>query len=214
MREITYFRVNGDCILYLILKCCMPRNEQFYAPDRATWRIWLAEHHATSKGVWLVYYKKDSGKPRVSYDDAVEEALCFGWIDSVVNAIDDDSYMQLFSPRKPKSNWSKLNKERVARLLEQGLMQEAGLHSVRIAQENGKWDALNDVENLVVPDDMEEVFAANPVAKQHWDTFSRSVRRGILEWILNAKRPETRSKRIAQTVALAADNKKVLFDKV
>ena len=187
--------------------------EQIYAASRAEWRVWLEDHHQILQGVWLVYFNKGSGKPRVSYDDAVEEALCFGWIDSVVRKIDDDSYQQLFTPRKKSSNWSRLNKVRIARLTEQGLMREAGIKMVEIAKASGKWDALNDVEELIVPADLQELFDQNPDAMRHWDAFSRSSRRGILEWILNAKRPETRMKRITETVRLAAKNLRAQFDK-
>jgi uncharacterized protein YdeI (YjbR/CyaY-like superfamily) len=186
--------------------------EQFYAPNRAAWRAWLEEYHQSVKGIWLVYFKKESGKTRVFYDDAVEEALCFGWIDSVVKKIDDDSYQQLYTPRKKSSNWSKLNKERVERLVEQGLMREAGLRMITLAKESGKWDALNDVEELRVPDDLQALFDQNPDAMRYWEAFSRSSRRGILEWILNAKRPETRQKRLEETVQMAAKNLRVIFD--
>jgi uncharacterized protein YdeI (YjbR/CyaY-like superfamily) len=180
--------------------------EHFYPPERATWRRWLLDKHATSPGVWLIFFKKDSGKPRVSYDEAVEEALCFGWIDSLPNKIDEQSYKQLYSPRKSKSNWSKPNKERVERLIAAGLMQPAGMDKIELAKQNGTWDALNEVEQLIVPSDMGQALAENPVARTNWEAFSRSTRRGILEWILNAKREETRAKRLEETVRLAAQN--------
>lgn len=180
--------------------------ELFYPPGRTAWRQWLMDNHAKSPGVWLVFFKKDSGKSSVGYDEAVEEALCFGWIDSLPNKIDEYSYKQLFSPRKPKSNWSKLNKERVEKLIAAGLMQAAGLEKIELAKQNGTWDALNDVEQLLVPADMQQALDANPIAQENWEKFSRSVRRSILEWILNAKREETRAKRIEETVRLAAQN--------
>lgn len=180
--------------------------EHFYPPDRAVWRQWLMENHVNSRGVWLIFFKKDSGKSRVSYDEAVEEALCFGWIDSLPNKIDEQSYKQLFSPRKPKRNWSKLNKERVEKLTAAGLLHPAGLAKIEWAKQNGTWDALNEVEQLIVPADMQKALDNNPTALGYWENFSRSVRRGILEWILNAKREETRAKRIEETVRLAAQN--------
>lgn len=186
--------------------------EHFYAPDRAAWRNWLETYHAASPGVWLIYYKKESGKPRVSYDEAVEEALCFGWIDSLPNKIDEESYKQLFSPRKPKSNWSKLNKERVEKLLAQGLIAEAGLKSIAIAKSNGHWDALNEVEKLEAPADLISALESLPPAAEYWETFPKSVKRGILEWISNAKRPETRAQRIQKTASMAAENKRANFD--
>jgi uncharacterized protein YdeI (YjbR/CyaY-like superfamily) len=180
--------------------------EHFYPPNRAVWRQWLMDNHTTSPGVWLVFFKKDSGQSRVSYDEAVEEALCFGWIDSLPNKIDEQSYKQLYAPRKLKSNWSKLNKERVEKLIATGLMQPAGLEKIEWAKQNGTWDALNEVEQLLVPPDMQKALDDNPTALGHWESFSRSVRRSILEWILNAKREETRAKRIEETVRLAAQN--------
>lgn len=181
-------------------------HEQFYAQDRTEWRSWLAEHHATAKGVWLIYYKKESGKPRVSYEEAVEEALCFGWIDSVPKKIDEERYMQLFTPRKPSSGWSRPNKIRVERLITDDLMMPAGLKTIEIAKANGKWDSLDAVEDLVVPDDLHAALQQYPPALENFTAFSRSTKRGILEWIHNAKRPETRIKRIVETATLAAQN--------
>lgn len=186
---------------------------EYYAPNRSAWRAWLAKHHETLQGVWLIYYKKESGKTRVEYDDAVEEAICFGWIDSVVKTVDTDCYKQLFTPRKPKSNWSKVNKARVEILLAQDLIMPAGMRLIEIAKTTGTWDALNEVEQLTIPDDMQALFDQDPQALTHWNTFSRSIRRGILEYILNAKRPETRTKRITDAVRLAHDNIKYLFEK-
>lgn len=185
--------------------------ERFYAPDRAAWRNWLLENHGKKDGVWLIYFKKESGRPRVSYEEAVEEALCFGWIDSKPNKIDDISYMQLFSPRKASSNWSKLNKDRVERLGAQGLMMPAGQKMVDLAKANGKWNILDGVEALEIPGDLQAALDANPGAKQYFEGFSRSSKRGILEWILNAKRPETREKRITETVERAAIGKRANF---
>lgn len=189
----------------------MQEFPQFYATDRTEWRQWLQENHATAKGVWLIYFKKSSGKIRVEYGEAVEEALCFGWIDSVAKPVDEFCYKQLFSPRKPKSNWSKLNKERVEILIESGLMTEAGFRMIDIAKQLGTWNALNEVEQLIIPNDLQIAFDVNPIALQHWQKFSRSSRRGILEWLLNAKRPETRAKRITNIVELAAQNIKANF---
>lgn len=178
----------------------------YYAPDRTTWRAWLEAHHASQPGVWLIYYKKESGKPRVSYDDAVEEALCFGWVDSRPNAIDNEKYMQLFSPRKAKSPWSKLNKARVEKLIAAGLMTPAGLEKIGAAQKDGSWDIYDSVEDLTVPDDLAAALAENPVADMHFRAFPPSSLKNILWWITSAKRPETRAKRVAETVALAAQN--------
>lgn len=178
----------------------------FHASTRQAWRQWLEENHAAEKSVWLIIYKKESGVLSVYYPEAVDEALCFGWIDSKANKRDDQSYYQYFARRKPKSNWSKVNKAKVEKLLQQGLMAPAGLAMIELAKSNGTWTVLDEVEKLVVPDDLQLAFDQNKEAFDHWEKFPPSTRRGILEWILNAKRPETRQKRIEETVALAEQN--------
>ena len=156
--------------------------------------------------MWLIIYKKESNIPSVYYPEAVDEALCFGWIDSTPKKRDDKSYYQFFAKRNPKSNWSKVNKDKVANLLEQGLIESEGLKMIEIAKQNGTWTALDEVENITIPEDLQTLFSNNPTAFDHWEKFSRSSKRGILEWILNAKKPETRQKRIEETVALAEKN--------
>ncbi len=183
-----------------------PPSNSFHPKSRAEWRKWLKEHHTRTDGVWAITYKKASGKPHVSYEDLVEEALCFGWIDSKGNKLDEERTMLWMAPRKPGSNWSKLNKTRVGRLLAAGLMEPAGLAKVELSKQNGTWNALDSVEELEIPTDLKKAFAANQEAKTHFDEFPRSAKRAILEWILNAKRPETRARRIAETVELAAKN--------
>jgi len=180
--------------------------ETFTAHSRQEWRDWLARNHASSPGVWLISFKKTSGKPRVSYEEAVEEALCFGWIDSKPNKLDDDRYKLAFTPRKPKSVWSKPNKERVERLIAEGLMQPAGQKAIDIAKENGSWTSLDAVEALIMPADLAAALAANPTASQFFSAFSKSVKKGIYYWIESAKRPETRQKRVDETVRLAEQN--------
>ncbi|MBC8081826.1 MAG: YdeI/OmpD-associated family protein [Hymenobacter sp.] len=172
------------------------------------WRQWLAGHHASSPGIWLVYYKKTTGKPRVSYDEAVEEALCFGWIDSLPRRLDDERAMLLFTPRKPRSVWSKLNKERVAKLLAEGRLTEAGQLKIDAARQNGSWDTLTASDALLMPADLAEALQANPIAQQYFTAFSASVRKNILAWLASAKRPETRARRVREIVALAAQGKK------
>lgn len=178
----------------------------FHARSRKDWRKWLEKNHATEKSVWLILYRMESIVPSVYYPEAVEEALCFGWIDSKPNKRDSESRYQYFSKRKPKSNWSKINKERVARLMEQGLISEAGMKMIELAKQSGTWNALDAVEDLVIPDDLQELFTHNKKALKNWEQFPRSAKKGILEWILNAKRTETRQKRIEETVKLAAEN--------
>lgn len=176
------------------------------AQDSAAWRKWLELNHNKVQSVWLIIYKKNSNTPSVTYNEAVDEALCFGWIDSLPNKKDDNSYYQFFSIRNPKSNWSKVNKLKVETLVASGRMTKAGMNAINLAKLNGTWDALNEVETLTLPADMAQLLNNNPTAKIHWESFPKSVKRGILEWILNAKQPETRNKRIATTVALAAHN--------
>ncbi len=180
--------------------------ELYYAKDRTDWRNWLETNHATSTGVWLVYYKKHTDQPSVAYSEAVEEALCFGWVDSRPNVLDDERYKQLFSPRKPKSPWSKLNKQRVEKLIQQGLMTSAGLEKIEAAMQDGSWSAYDSIEDLVIPSDLEQALTANTTANQNFQAFSNSSKKNILWWIGNAKQPATRLKRIEETVSLAAKN--------
>ncbi|MGF1515538.1 MAG: YdeI family protein [Elainellaceae cyanobacterium] len=175
---------------------------------RDDWRAWLRENHLRAENVWLITYKKSSGQPTLSYDDAVEEALCFGWIDSVPRKLDEARKMLYFAPRKPGSGWSRPNKARVARMVALAKMMPAGLAKVAAAKADGSWSALDDVENLIVPNDLAAALAAMPPATEHWEAFPRSVKRGILEWIASAKREATRGKRIEETARLAQENKR------
>ncbi len=183
----------------------------FHAKSRQEWREWLGKNHQTEKSVWLIIYKKKSNVSSVYYSEAVDEALCFGWIDSKPNKRDDESYYQFFAKRKPTSNWSKVNKEKVEKLVAQNLMAPAGLEMIEIAKQKGTWTALDEVENMTIPGDLKEAFDNNTTAFAYWDKFSRSSKRGILEWILNAKKPETRQKRIDKTVTLASENIKANY---
>jgi uncharacterized protein YdeI (YjbR/CyaY-like superfamily) len=180
--------------------------EKVYAKDRVTFRKWLEQNHTSASGIWLVYYKKNSGKPSISYQEAVKEALCFGWIDSKVNSLDDERYMQVFTPRKAKSVWSALNKRYIAELLEQNLITSSGLKTIEIAKQNGQWESLDKVEALELPDELVKAFKKNKPAKENFEKFPPSSRKLILQWIASAKREETRQKRIEETVTLAAQN--------
>ena len=177
-----------------------------YARDRSTWRRWLARNHAKSTGVWLVYGKRASGIPSVTYAEAVEEALCFGWIDSVVNQVDAARYMQLMTPRKPKSVWSKINKARVEKLIASGAMTAAGLTAIDRAKANGSWASLDDVEALTLPDELARGLARDARARRNFDAWPPGARKQFLYWINGAKRPETRRKRIEQSLRLIAEN--------
>lgn len=185
----------------------------FHARTGKEWREWLQKNHQSETSVWLIIYKMESKEKSIYYPEAVNEALCFGWIDSKANKRDAVSYYLLFARRNPKSNWSKINKVRVEKLIAQNLMQPAGLEIINIAKQNGGWTALDGVENITIPPDLQKEFKKNKTAFQNWDKFPRSSKRGILEWILNAKRDETRKKRIDETIQLAAKNIKALFTK-
>jgi uncharacterized protein YdeI (YjbR/CyaY-like superfamily) len=173
---------------------------------RAEWRLWLENNHTRAEGVWLISYKKATGKPRFEYNEAVEEALCFGWIDSKPNKLDEERAMLWFAPRKPNTGWSGLNKSRVDKLIRDGRMSPAGLAKVEAAKRDGPWSALDQIEALEMPPDLEQALAANEKAKENFTAFPRSVKRGILEWIASAKKPETRAKRIEEAARLAAEN--------
>jgi uncharacterized protein YdeI (YjbR/CyaY-like superfamily) len=181
-------------------------SPRFHPLTRAEWRAWLTAHHADTQGVWLVSWKAATGRPRVSYDDAVSEALAFGWVDSLPRRLDTERTMLYFSRRKPTSAWSRPNKKRVDELRRQGLMTEAGERVIAEATRNGAWSRLDDVENLVEPDDLVAALAGTDSARVNWDAFPPSARRGILEWIVQAKRPDTRARRVAETARLAAQN--------
>lgn len=183
----------------------VPSNS-IHPETRAEWRAWLSVHHQREEGVWLITYKKATGKPRVEYDEAVEEALCFGWIDSKPGKLDEERSMLWFAPRKPGTGWSRLNKERVAKLIATGLMMPAGLAKIEAAKRDGSWNALDSVEALEIPPDLAAALAAYPNAAAHFEAFPRSVKRGILEWISTARKPETRAGRIEETARLAEEN--------
>ncbi len=180
----------------------------FHAISRTAWREWLMAHHDIEKNLWLIIYKKQSGIPSVTYDEAVDEALCFGWIDSKINKRDNDSFFQFFARRNPKSNWSRVNKNKIEKLVASGLMMPSGYDIIEKAKKNGAWAALDDVENLINPCDLQIAFDANIAAQQNFDAFPRSVKRNILEWLLNAKQEATRQKRIAEIVSLAEKNER------
>lgn len=184
--------------------------KSIYASSRQEWRQWLRENHSTCIGIWLIYYKVKSGKPSVKYSEAVKEALCFGWIDSKVKSLDALTYMQIFTPRKPKSVWSKLNKQYIEELTEQGLMTEAGLIKIEAAKLDGSWTSLDAIEALIIPDDLQLALQANEIAFQNFQAFSNTSKKNILLWVTSARRLETRLNRIEQTVNAAAQNKNPL----
>lgn len=182
----------------------MEIGETFFAVDRAAWRAWLAEHHAKRDVIWLVLLKKGVPEPSVSYDEAVEEALCFGWIDGQLRRIDDRSHAIRFTPRRPGSVWSASNKRRVERLTAEGLMTGAGLAVVAAAQERGDWDQLpSDEQSDVVPEDLARALAADPDAAAGFATMPPSARRNYVQWLATAKRETTRRRRLAEILRRA-----------
>ena len=182
--------------------------ETFYPRSRQEWRDWLQDNHAKKQSVWLIYYKKKSNVSTILYSDAVDEALCFGWIDSKSKPIDEHKFMQFFSKRKEKSVWSKVNKEKIERLTEEGLMTNAGYEIIEKAKQNGSWNILDEAEALHIPEDLEGEFDKRPNAKLYFLSLSRSDKRNILQWLILAKRQETREKRITEIVELADKNQK------
>ena len=179
-------------------------KDRVHAESVQEWRAWLAEHHAEQAGAWLVSWKSHTGKPRVSYEDAVVEALAVGWVDSKGSRLDDDRTMLWFARRKPSSGWSRSNKQRVEKLIADGRMTPAGQAAIDTAKANGAWALLDEVEDLIVPADLATAFDEHPGAREHWDAFPRSARRALLEWIVQAKRPETRANRVRETAEHAA----------
>ncbi len=172
--------------------------------DRAAWRAWLARNHDTARGAWVVTWRKASGREGPGYEDLVEEALCFGWIDSKGGTVDEHRTRLLVTPRKPGSGWSRPNKQRIERLEAAGLIAAPGWAAIEAAKADGSWTRLDAVEDLVVPDDLAAAFDGRPGSRAAWDGFPRSARRAMLEWIVSARRPATRSARVEETARRAA----------
>jgi uncharacterized protein YdeI (YjbR/CyaY-like superfamily) len=179
-------------------------RDHIHCETREQWRTWLSENGTTSPGVWLVTWKKHTGKPTFTYDDSVCEAIAFGWVDSRPGVVDDERSKGYYSPRKATSAWSRTNKERVERLRAEGLMAPEGEAVIAAAIANGSWEKLDAVEDLVEPDELAAGLDQVPSARAAWDSFPRGVKRGILEWISLAKRDETRAQRIQETIAKAS----------
>lgn len=175
----------------------------FHAESRAAWRAWLEAHHGSERGVWLCSWRSSTGRPVCPYPEAVEEALCFGWIDSTVSVLDEERALQLMTPRKAKSSWTRLNRRRVAAMEEAGLMADAGRRAVEVARRNGWWTIYDPVEDLIEPDDLAAALDADPEARAHWGAFPPSARKQMLWWIISAAREATREQRIATVVEKA-----------
>ena len=184
----------------------MEKRKEIYFKNRFKWRDWLLINHNSSKGVYLFFYKVSSVKESMRWEEAVKEALCFGWIDSVVKKIDDEKRKQLFTPRKPKSGWSKLNKEHIKKLIVNNLIHESGLQKIKIAKKDGSWSISDDAENLIIPNDLKQKFHKNKIAFKNFQAFSKSYKKGYLHWLYSAKREETRKKRIIEIINLCDQN--------
>jgi len=178
--------------------------ETFYPANQSEWRQWLEANHNSKEAVWVVMYKKGSNKPSISWSDAVDVALCYGWIDSVKRSVDAESSIQFFTKRKPKSGWSKINKAKIDRLTENGLMKPAGQACIETAKQNGSWTILDEVEELTMPNDLKVALDEQPEAAAYFSGLSKSIKKAMLQWVMFAKRPETRQNRINEIAKLAA----------
>jgi uncharacterized protein YdeI (YjbR/CyaY-like superfamily) len=182
----------------------------FHPEDAATWRAWLELNHRTARGVWVASWKRSTGRPAVPYERVVEEALCFGWIDSTANTLDDERGLQLVTPRKARSGWTRLNRQRVATLEAEGRMADAGRRAVEVAKANGWWTRYDPVEDLIEPDDLARALDASPPARRGWDRHPPSARKQMLWWVISAVKPETRATRIAKIVTEAEQGRRAL----
>jgi len=182
--------------------------EEVEIRSRADLRNWLKNNNQRTQGIWLVHYKKAVPEFYVAMGEIVDECLCFGWVDSLTRGKDDQRTMHWIAPRNPKSNWSRVNKDKIASLVELDLMAPAGLAMVETAKKNGSWVALDDVENLIIPMDLQAAFDASSGAEGNWHAFPRSVKRGALEILTNAKRPATRQSKVETIVSDSAQNQR------
>ncbi|MGW9686684.1 YdeI/OmpD-associated family protein [Flagellimonas sp. 2504JD1-5] len=184
----------------------MDKYPEHYFKNDTEWRDWLHKHHASSEGIYLILYKVEHTMPSMRWEEAVRVALCYGWIDSTVKSLGDGKRRQYFCPRKTKSVWSKVNKDHIKDLVKIGLMHKSGLATIEAAKKNGSWAALDDVENGVVPQDLQKAFDANKIAFQNFQNFTRSQRKSYLYWLHQAKREETRQKRIKEIIQFGEAN--------
>jgi uncharacterized protein YdeI (YjbR/CyaY-like superfamily) len=187
------------------------RMKQVHITTRGEWRQWLAENHdREAKGIWLVFNKKKTGKASLEYGEAVEEALCFGWIDSIIKRIDDETYCRKFTPRRDKSGWSTVNRKRVAKVIEEGRMTEVGLAKIAAAKQSGHWEPVpRPVISFEMPEELAEALARNQAAKAFFESLAPTYQKHFIGWIVTAKRPETKARRLQESLALLADGKKL-----
>lgn len=186
----------------------MDSKPELYFPTDSEWREWLLKNHNDSKGVYLIFYKVENKEPSMRWEEAVKVALCFGWIDSTVKSLGNGKRRQYYCKRNPKSIWSALNKRHIEELISAGLMHPSGLKTIEIAKQDGSWSALDDVENEVIPSELQMAFNNNPKAYKNYKNFSPSYRKSYLYWLHQAKREDTRTRRILEIIKLCEENKK------
>jgi uncharacterized protein YdeI (YjbR/CyaY-like superfamily) len=184
-------------------------SKTLYVTSRDEWRAWLANHHASESEIWLIYYKVHSGQPRIPYEDAVEEALCFGWIDSIVKRIDVQRYAQKFTPRRDCSTWSKSNIERARRLISEGRMTEVGLAKIDLAALGEEPRAKQGVHQHDIPGFVKQALMASPRAWKRFESLAASYRRNYIRWVMDAKREVTRERRLREVISVLEQNKKL-----
>lgn len=184
----------------------MEEKLHLYFKNSQEWRDWLHENHQSSKGVYLIFYRVNSGFESMRWEEAVQVALCYGWIDSIVRKMDDDRRKQAFGPRKENSTWSKVNKIYVEKLILENVMHESGLKKIETAKQNGSWELLDNVENLIIPEDLQKAFDNNPPAFHNYKNFSFHYQKSYLYWLNQAKREETRNSRIGEIIRLCNNN--------
>ena len=186
----------------------MSEKLELYFKNDIAWRNWLSKNHKTSKGVYLIFYKLENKEESMRWEEAVKVALCFGWIDSTVKSLGNGKRRQYFCPRNLKSIWSAVNKKYIKQLIKEDLMHESGFNSIEIAKKNGSWTALDDVENLIIPKDLQQAFSINRTAFTNYNNFAPSYRKSYLYWLQQAKRTTTRQKRILEIISLSEKNLK------
>jgi len=184
----------------------MKNKPQHYFKNRIEWRTWLIENHNLSDGIQLIFYKVSSNKESMRWEEAVQEAICFGWIDSTVKKLDEERRVQYFSPRNLKSVWSALNKKYIKELIANNKMHDSGLAKIEAAKQDGSWTQLDDVENLVIPKELQLAFNKNSTAFNNYNNFARSYKKNYLYWLNQAKREETRTKRIQSIIEYCEQN--------
>jgi uncharacterized protein YdeI (YjbR/CyaY-like superfamily) len=185
-------------------------QEKLHVVTRSAWRAWLEKNHGKAKDIWLIFHKKHTHKPAIAYEDAVEEALCFGWIDSIIKKIDDDQFARRFTPRKTRSKWSETNKGRAQKMIEKGLMRMTGIAKIREAKKSGEWyESHKSSTELKIPPFITEALAENKRAREFFNNLPMSAKAQCVGWISSAKREETRKRRLAEAIALFQKNERL-----